>query len=388
MKLLKDIRILDLGGFITGPYTATLLADFGAEVVKVERPGSGDPFRALRSDLYSAQFQAHNYNKRSITLDFTHPEGLEVLHGLVRKADVVVMNNRPGVAEKLRIGYEALRAINPRLIYCSITGFGADGPYADRPAFDHVGQALSGWMSRFRNGDDPRALGPVIADRVTSYYATMGILSALYERAQSGKGRLVEVNMLEAQISFTTEPLFQFFATRQPVPIYLRGANSQAYTLSCKDGKRIALHMSSPDKFWHNLCRAVGREGWIAKYATHRERVENYEPLASELSKIFRTRNRDEWLPDLEAHDVPFAPEHELQDVEADPQVRHLDVFHELEHPTYGKVTMARRPVRVDSSRTVDFRPPPGLGEHSEEILREAGVPAERIARLRELGIV
>ena len=364
-----------------------LLADLGAEVIKVERPGSGDPFRALRSDLYSPQFQAHNHNKRSLALDFSTPEGLETLNALVAKADVVVMNNRPGVAEKLGIGYDALRQINPRLIYCSITGFGADGPYAERPAFDNVGQALSGWMSRFPHGEDPRVVGPVIADRVTSYYAALGIMAALHDRDRSGKGHLVEVNMLESNIAFCIEPLAQYFATGKPLPIYLRGAHSQAYNLTCRDGKRIALHMSSPDKFWHALCRAVGREDWITKYATHMDRVDNYAQLASELGEIFRTRDSAEWIPRLAREDVPYAPVNELQDLEADPQIRHLGVFYEREHPKHGKIKTAHRPVRVDSDRTIDLRPPPVLGEHSEEILREAGSPVERIAHLRSLGI-
>ena len=387
MRLLKDIRVLDLGGFITGPYTAMLLADFGADVVKVERPG-GDPFRALRDDLYSPQFQAHNRNKRSLVLDYARPEGLETLKLLIRSADVLVMNNRPGVAEKLGIGYPVLRELNPRLICCSITGFGPDGPYAERPAFDNVGQALSGWMSRYRQGDDPRAVGPAIADPITGYYAAMGVLSALHERDRSGAGHLIEVNMLEATLAFGAEALANYLASGKPVPIYLRGANSQAYNLTCKDGKRIGLHMSSPDKFWQALCRVVGREDWAAKYAARAERVRHYEAIAFELKDIFSTRARDEWIPLLEREDVPFAPEHELQDLEGDPQIRHLGVFHELEHPTKGTIKTTHRPVHVDADRTIDFRPPPVLGEHSDEILREAGLPPEHIARLRELGIL
>jgi crotonobetainyl-CoA:carnitine CoA-transferase CaiB-like acyl-CoA transferase len=388
MRLLQDIRVLDLGGFITGPYTAALLADFGADVVKVERPDGGDPFRALRDDLYSPQFQAHNQNKRSLTLDFTRPEGLEALHLMVRTADAFIINNRPRVADKLGIGHDVLCSINPRLIYCSITGFGSDGPYADRPAFDHVGQTLSGWMSRHHQGDESRVAGPAIADRITSYYAAIGILAALHDRDRSGKGRLIEVNMLEANIALCIEPLVQYFDSGQPVPLYLRGAFSQAYTLTCKDGMRIGLHMSSPDKFWHALCRAIDRNEWIANYPEHVDRVRNYEPLAAELARIFRMRDRHEWAERLEGAGVPFAPERALEDLENDPQVRHLQVFYELEHPEHGKIKAAHRPVRVDSDRTIDFRPPPSLGEHSDEILSEAGVSADRIARLRASGII
>ena len=388
MKLLRDVRVLDLGSFITGPYAAMLLAELGADVVKVERPGSGDPFRAFRNGLYSSHFKAHNRNKRSIALDYTKPEGLETLQVLVGTADVVVVNSRPGVADKLGIGYEALREFNPRLIYCAITGFGADGPYANRPAFDNVGQALSGWSSRHRKDDDARVVGPAIADPITGHYAALGILAALHERSLSGNGHLVEVNMLEASIALGVEPIATYFDTGKPVPVFHRGAMSQAFNLTCSDGKRIGLHLSSPEKFWQGLCRAVGREEWISRYPTRIDRAQHYDELAVQLSEIFRARARDEWIRRLECEDVPFAPEHEIQDLESDPQVRHLGVFYELVHPKYGKVKGAHRPVRVDSDRAIDFRPPPDLGEHDDEILREAGFSPERIALLREKGVL
>lgn len=388
MRLLHDIRVLDLGGFITGPYTAALLAEFGADVIKVERPNGGDPFRALRRDFYSPQFQAHNQNKRSICLEYTKTDGLAVLDKLVARADVLVMNNRPGTSEKLGLGYERLRSINPKLIYCSITGFGPDGPYAQRPAFDHVGQALSGWLSRHRRDDDPRVFGPVIADRVTSYYATIGIIAALRERDRSGQGRLVETNMLEATIAFTMEPIAQYLSSKQPIPIHLRGGFSQAYTVSCKDGRRIALHLSSPDKFWVALCRAIDREAWLDKYPQHTDRVLHYEELAAEIGEIFKERTRDEWLVRLEREGVPFAPEREIQEIEQDPQVQHLGVFYEVEHPEFGKLTAGHRPVRVDRDRSIDFRPPPALGEHNDEILHEIGLSPAEVTRLRAHGIV
>ena len=194
--------------------------------------------------------------------------------------------------------------------------------------------------------------------------------------------------MLEAAIGLGIEPIVNYFATGEPVPVHQRAAMSQAYNLTCNDGKRIGLHMSSPDKFWQGLCRVIGREDWVTLYATRMDRVKNYEALAFALNEIFRTRDRDEWIPLLEREDVPFAPEHEVQDLESDPQVRHLGVFYELEHPKYGKLKAAHRPVRVDADRSIDFRPPPDLGEHTEEVLREAGISAERIALLRKQGII
>jgi crotonobetainyl-CoA:carnitine CoA-transferase CaiB-like acyl-CoA transferase len=357
-------------------------------VIKVEWPGKGDKFRADERGLYSPQFQAHNRDKRSIALDYSRPDGRDVLRELVRNSDALIANSRPGVMEKLGVGYDQLRSVNPRLIYCAITGFGADGPYAYRPAFDNVGQALSGWMSRHRRGDDPRVAGPAIADPVTSYYAAIGVLSALVERNRTGKGRLVEVNMLEAMVGLAIEPITSFFSLREPMPVFERAATSQAYNLTCKDGKRIGLHASMLDKFWQGLCRAVEREEWIGKYPTRADRIRDYENLAAELSKIFRTRDRAAWIARLEQAVVPFGPENELQDLENDPQIKHLDVFYEVEHPRHGKVKAPRRPVRLDGSRDIDVRPPPDLGEHTDEVLNEIGLAADRIAQLRSSRVI
>jgi crotonobetainyl-CoA:carnitine CoA-transferase CaiB-like acyl-CoA transferase len=371
MRLLQGVRVLEVGGFITGPLTAMILAEYGADVIKIERPDGGDPFRSHQRGGYSPAFQAHNRNKRSMVLDYAKPEGLKVLHALVKTADVFVNNNRAGVAEKIGFGHAQLRAVNLRLIYCAITGFGADGPYAERPAFDNVGQALSGWTSRHRRDDDPRVAGPAISDPATSYYAASAVLAALFERSSSGIGRLVEVNMLEATIALNLEPLAFYFDRGEPASLYQRGGASQAYNLVCKDGKCVALHMSSPDKFWQGLCRVIERSDWAVTYAQRADRARDYEKIAFDLKKVFATRTRAEWMERLEREDVPFAPELGVQDLEHDAQVKHLNTLYELQHPKHGKVRAQHRPAKVDGSREIDFRPPPDLGEHTDEILAE-----------------
>jgi len=388
MNVLQDIRILDLGSFITGPFAAMLLAELGADVIKVEWPGKGDKFRAAGGGLYSPQFQAHNRHKRSITLDYATPAGRDVLLRLVRNCDVVISNSRPGVMEKLKATWNDLREVNPRLIYCSITGFGRDGPYANRPAFDNVGQALSGWMSRHRRGDDPRVAGPAIADPITSYYAAIGILGALHDRDRTGQGRHVEVNLIESMIGLAVEPIASWFARREPIPVYERAATSQAYNLTCRDGRRIGLHASMLDKFFFQLCRAVDHPEWIDDYPTRERRIAQYEEIADRLSQVFATRDRDEWVRRLEEAVVPFAPENELQDLEDDPQIRHLDVFYEIDHPRHGRLKAPRRPISIDGSRDTAPKPPPEVGEHTDTILKEFGVSADEIASLRERMIV
>ncbi len=388
VKVLEGTRVLDLGSFITAPLAGMLLGELGADVIKVEKPGSGDPFRSFKGGLYSPHFQAHNRNKRSIALDYTQPAGLEALDTLVAGADALLLNVRPGVEEKIGIGAARLQALNPRLVYCSITGFGASGPYAQRPAYDNVGQALSGWLAMFHLGTDARVAGPAVSDALTGTYACIGVLGALLERGRTGRGRKVEVSMLEATIAFATEPLGTLFATGEAPAFFGRAAMSQSYIVTCKDGKRIGLHLSSPDKFWQGLTRAIGREDLVQRFPDRLARVARYEELANALAEIFATREREEWLPLLERHDVPFAPERRLDELEDDPQVRHLGVFGEMQHPQHGPVKAAHRPIRFDGSNRSNFAPPPALGEHTEEVLQEAGWSAERISLLRARGII
>ncbi len=387
-QVLSGVRVLDFGSFITAPYAAMLLAEMGADVVKVERPGSGDPFRAFHGGLYSSHFQAHNRNKRSVALDYPSPGAAPVVEALLRNADVLVMNVRPGVEERLGLSFERVRGINPQLVYCSITGYGASGPYADRAAYDNVGQAISGWLSMFHEDDDPRVPGPAVSDAITGVFAAMGILGALYERTRTGVGRKVEVNMLESMIAFATEPLGKVLASGERLGLFARAASSQSFVVTCADGLRIGLHLSSPTKFWEGLVAATGAQELLVKYPGRADRMARYTELAADLARVFSTRPRADWLPLLETNDVPFAPENRLEDLPHDPQVRHLDVFYCTQHPTEGEVRAAHRPIRFDGDHRSDFRPPPTLGEHTREVLKEAGLADADVDRLRSEGLV
>ena len=388
MSSLHGIRVLELGSFITGPYAAMLLGDLGADVVKIETPSAADPFRSFEGEEMSSHFEAYNRNKRSLALDTRATEGRAILLRLVADADCIIFNQRPTAIVRHSLDYETLSRVNRRLVACYVTGFGADGPAAERPAFDNVGQALSGWSSRFRvPGGDARVAGPAVSDAVTGLFAALGIVAALAERGTHGPGRMVEVNMLAATMAFAMEPFAGWFHTGRPVPVYGRGAASQAYTVTCRDGRRLALHLSSPPKFWEQLCAAIERDDWIARYSNRADRVADYELIADELSVAFSKKTRDEWIARLSQFDVPFAPEHELGDVESDPQVVHLGLVAESASSDGTRFRTIRSPLQFDHESGV-IAPPPRLGEHSRDVLTECGLTADEVDDLVRAGVV
>jgi crotonobetainyl-CoA:carnitine CoA-transferase CaiB-like acyl-CoA transferase len=372
-KVLEGIKVVEQGTFITGPACGMLLGDLGADVVKVEQPGSGDPFRAFKGGLYSPHFQTYNRNKRSITLDSKNADDRAVLDALIGQADVYIQNFRPGVAEKLGVGAVRLRALNPRLVYASISGFGASGPAAARPAYDTVAQAASGFLKLLVNPENPRVVGPAIADALTGFYAAYGVLGALVERGRTGVGRTVEVSMLEAMAHFNLDAFTHYFQADEVMGPYSRPRVSQSYVLECGDGKWIALHMSSPEKFWQGLAQAIEQPGLFddARFATRQARIDHQEALIELLGAKFAKRTRAEWCERLERLDVPHAPMYDTSEALLDPQAVHLQLTASAEHPVMGLFRTVRSPVSFDGERALDVRPPPMLGEHGDEIRRE-----------------
>ncbi len=370
-KVLSGITVLEQGTFITGPAAGMFLADLGAEVIKIEQPGAGDPFRAFRGGLYSPHFQTYNRNKRSVTLNPKLPEDAAVFDELVKDADVYIQNFRPGAAERLGAGEARLRGLNPRLVYCAISGFGQTGPAAARPAYDTVAQAASAFLKLLINPANPRVVGPAVADAMTGFYAAYGVLGALVERGRTGVGRKVEVSMLEAMSHFNLDAFTHYFSEGEIMGPFSRPSVSQSYVLECADGKWIALHMSSPEKFWQGLANAIERPRLFEdpRFANREGRIAHQDDLIDLLGGLFRQQDRATWCARLEAEDVPHAPMYDTEEAMQDPQARHLQLEVSAPHPEGGEWRTIRSPVSFDGARPLEVTAPPTLGADNDAIV-------------------
>jgi crotonobetainyl-CoA:carnitine CoA-transferase CaiB-like acyl-CoA transferase len=366
--VLNGIRIVEQGTFITGPCAGMMLADLGADVIKVESP-EGDPYRSYQGDQYSPHFQAYNRNKRSIALDLKNPADRTLFDGLVGAADVFIQNFRPGTAERLGAGVQRLRQINPRLVYCSISGFGASGPYVDRPSYDSVAQALSGFLSVVVDPEEPQFLGPALADAITGLYAAYGVLGALVQRGRSGEGCLVEVSMLEAMAHFAVEPFAAYFALGKVPTSRDRPRLAQAYILRAGDGRLIAIHLSSLEKFWKGLIAALDAPelGTDPRFSTRDARIEHYELVRAELGARFARHGMVHWIERLGRNDVPYAPINGIDEVIGDPQVQHLGIIVPVQN-AHGAARSVRPPVQFASGRFNSVRAAPLLDEDGAAI--------------------
>ena len=380
---LQGVTVLEMGTFITGPAAGMLLADLGADVIKVEQPGTGDPFRSFKGELYSPHFQTYNRNKRSITIDPKKESDLCVLDRLVEGADVFIQNFRPGVADRLKVDAARLQGINPALVYASISGFGSEGPERDRPAFDTVAQAASGFLRLLVNPEHPRVVGPAIADAMTGFYTALGILAALNERHTTGKGRVVETSMFEAMCHFNLDDFTHLLSADQVMGPYSRPHVSQSYVFQCSDSKWLALHMSSPPKFWENLAIAVGQPDMLERpaFASREARIAHYEDVVAFLAPIFAQATRDHWTAELTRLEVPNSPVYDTAEVLATEQAKVLGI--EVADPDgpKGEFRTIRFPVSFDGARMDSVTAPPLLGADDAAIRRSIERPVHGIAR-------
>lgn len=387
---LHGVRVVELTTMITGPLAGMLLSDLGAAVIKVETRESGDPFRSHHGGLYGGHFLAYNRNKRSLTLDLRSPQGKDIFFELTARSDVLIDNFRPGVLDRLGFTPDILAEKNPRLIHASITGFGGDGPYRDRPSYDAVSQALSGVLCQFVDPVAPQPGGPTLADNITGFYAAYAVLAALYERERTGKGCRIETSMLEATAAFAPDGFINYRRHNMDIGPLSRVRTSQSYVLACQDGKCFAVHLSSQTKFWQGLLEALGRQDLATHpdFAERENRIRNYEKLRDELAKTCLTRPRSEWTRRLEAADVPHAPVYSIPEVFDDPQIRHLRTFYSVQHPSEGEVSGVQPPVFFDGERPGEMTAPPVVGQDTDAILAELGRSAEEISALRNAKVV
>jgi len=378
---LEGVRVVEFANYVAGPYAGGLLADLGADVVKVETPPNGDPYRGWANGNYSAMFCSLNQNKRSIVLDLKSERGLEVARSLCSRADVVIENLRPGVMDRLGLGYDQLRAGNEGLIYCSITGFGIDGPYSDRPGYDTVGQAMSGLMSLLTDMDDPKPMGTSLSDHLGGLFGAYAILAAYAARSRTGIGQRVDTSLLQATASIIAENFARFLHDGGTPPTRrTRAQTAQVYAVTDQHGAPFVVHLSSPDKFWRSLLGAIDREDLLEdpRFADRPSRIAHRADIERVLREVFATADRDTWLARLRAADVPSAPIYDLGEVIEDPQVQHLGLVETVEHPVAGRMRMLGSGVNLHGTPT-RTGPAPIAGEHSEEILAELGLPADHL---------
>jgi formyl-CoA transferase len=370
---LDGIRVLEFASYVSGPFAGMLLSDLGAEVIKVESPDGGDPFRNWGKQDYNGTFGSMNRNKKSVTLDLKTEAGRAAARRLALETDVIIENFRSGVMDRLGLGYEALAAENPRLVYCSITGFGSDGPYRSRPGYDTVGQAVSGLLAVLTDRKAPQPMGVSLSDHLAGTFGAYGVLAALMARNVSGRGQKVETSLLQATLAFLGENAATFFDDDRIPSRATRCQRAQVFAFTAGDGLPFVVHLSSPEKFWRGLLTVTDREALATdeRFRTRELRVKNYDALCAELTAAFQGRPRAEWLKLLEAQDVPSGPINTIDEVFADPQVVALDMRKNLSHRTRGTVSVVGNPVRLSATPPRVETSAPDLGAHNDEFLRE-----------------
>ncbi len=387
-EALKGVRVLDCSQILAGPFCSMLLADMGADVIKIEKPTGGDDTRRMGPpfiDTESAAFLAMNRNKRSIVLNFKEQSGVQAMKTLVKDADIVIENYRTGTMARLGLGYEDLKNINPGIIYCSISGFGRTGPYANRGGFDLVAQGMSGLMSITGVPNSPPVkVGVPIADMNAGMFATYGILTAYINKLRTKKGQYLEISLLEAAITYTVWESAGYFATGDIAePLGSSHRNSAPYqALKTKDGH---INVGAPNQSnWERFADAIQRSDLIARndFKDNASRLVNRESLEAELELTLKTKNSSDWLEVLEKSGVPAGPILNISEVWNDPQVEARNMKVTLDHPTAGKITNIGLAAKLYGTPGRITNPAPLLGEHTREILMDAGYSKENIEDL------
>ncbi|MBU1206566.1 MAG: CoA transferase [Proteobacteria bacterium] len=393
---LKGIRVIDLTRIIAGPYCSMIMGDLGAEIIKVEQPKIGDESRAWGppwvGESVSAYFISINRNKKSLTLNFKRPQALEIFKDLVKQADVVVENFRPGTMDELGIGYEDLQKINPRLVYCDMTGYGTDGPYRDKPGVDVIVSAIGGLMSITGEPEgEPVKIGVPLIDVLTGLYSFGAITSALYLREQTGKGQRISINLLAMQVA-TLINIGSNYLIGGIVPRRWGSAHPNITPYEAHRAKDEYLIFGViNERMWKSFCRLLGTDELSddPRFAHNSKRIENRQALNEIIDRKIAEKTVDEWIPLFDQAGIPCGPINTFDRVFSDPQVLHLGLVREVEHLHYGKVKVVGPPATFSESAIGIQNPPPMLGEHNQEILtRLLGYAEEEIMALQEQGVI
>jgi formyl-CoA transferase len=394
-RALEGVRVLDLSRILAGPFCTMMLGDLGAEIIKVERPGIGDDTRTWGppfSGGESAYYLCCNRNKKSITVNLQAPEGQELLRKLAAESDVLLENFTPGLMKRFGLDYESLCEVNPRLIYCSITAYGQDGPYLDRPGYDMVLSAVGGlmWITGERNGN-PCKVGVAITDVLTGVHTSNAILAALLWRGKSGEGQYIDCSLLDIQASGLANIASNWLVAGVEATRWGTAHESIVpYQVFNAKDRPIAIAVAN-QKLWESFCRAVGREEWRddPRFESNPKRVEHREILLPLVAEVIAEKSCDDWMEILVAAAIPCGPVNNMEALFSDPQIAHRDMVAEVEHPTIGTLRLTGIPVKYSATPGQVTLPPPLLGEHTDEILSSVlDYPSERIEELKRKGAI
>jgi formyl-CoA transferase len=389
--MLEGIRVLDLSRVIAGPYCATLMGDLGADVVKVERPGSGDDLRRLRGEGMSPAFAAINRNKRGIAVDMQQSEGARLVFELARRADVVVENFLPGVADRFGVGYAAVSAANPAVVYVSVTGFGQTGPYARRAGYNTIAQGMSGLMALTgMPGSPPTRVGGSVADLAAGFLAFGVANAALVHRQRTGRGQHLDVNLLASTLALLPDPAAIYFDTgTRPVRAGNRNPNlTPAEAFRAKDGW-VQVVIMNPDQYTR-FATTLGDAALVSdpRFTTNESRLAHHDAFKAQVEAALARATAGEWVERLQTAQVAAGPIYEFDEVFEDPQVKHLGLVAEVDQPGYGKARMLAFPVRASATPARIHRAAPRLGEHTAEVLGELGLARGEIERLTAAAVI